>query len=41
NQLTPYYDLYGTGAVAYWLGYLDDLKAPEGIQLLGPEFFER
>ncbi|MDG6220825.1 MAG: TPD domain-containing protein [Candidatus Thermoplasmatota archaeon] len=39
NQIMPYYELHGTGAVAYWLGRLDDMVVPEQIRLFGPEFF--
>jgi hypothetical protein len=39
RQLKPYTDLFGTGAVVYWFGYVEGIEPPEGITLLDGEHF--
>lgn len=33
NQLIPYTELFGPGAVVYWTGHIDELEDAEGIYL--------
>jgi hypothetical protein len=40
RQLKPYTDLYGTGAVVYWFGFVEGIEPPEGIMLLDKAFFD-
>jgi hypothetical protein len=40
RQLLPYTELFGTGAVVYWFGYLEGIEPPDGIELLDGQHFE-
>jgi hypothetical protein len=33
NQLVPYTELFGTGMVIYWFGFLDTIETPEGVEI--------
>ncbi len=37
KQLIPYLRMFGTGAVVYWFGYLEDLEVPRGLRVLDGE----
>jgi len=39
RQLKPYTDLFGTGAVVYWFGYVEGIEPPDGITLLDGTYF--
>jgi hypothetical protein len=40
RQLKPYTELFGTGAVVYWFGFLEGIAPPEGILLLEGTYFD-
>lgn len=40
RQLKPYTELFGTGAVVYWFGFLEGIEPPEGIMLLPGTYFD-
>lgn len=40
RQLKPYLDMFGTGAVVYWFGFVEGIAPPEGVTLLPGEYFE-
>lgn len=40
KQLKPYTEIFGTGAVVYWFGYIEGIEPPEGITLFGRELSE-
>jgi len=40
KQLLPYTQLFGSGLVVYWYGYVADAKTPPDIILASREFFE-
>jgi len=40
RQLQPYTDLFGTGAVVYWFGFVEGIEPPEGVQLLPGTYFD-
>ena len=40
RQLKPYTELFGTGAVVYWFGFVEGIEPPEGIMLLDGSDFE-
>lgn len=40
RQLQPYTEMFGTGAVVYWFGYIEGIEPPEGITLLDGSHFE-
>ena len=40
RQLKPYTDLFGTGAVVYWFGFVEGIEPPEGVMLLPGTFFD-
>jgi hypothetical protein len=40
RQLKPYTDLFGTGAVVYWFGFVEGIEPPEGVQLLPGTWFD-
>lgn len=40
RQLKPYTELFGTGAVVYWFGFVEGIEPPEGILLLDGSHFE-
>jgi hypothetical protein len=40
RQLNPYTELFGTGAVVYWFGFVEGIEPPEGILLLDGSHFE-
>ena len=40
RQLLPYTELFGTGAVVYWFGYVEGIAPPEGILLLDGTHFD-
>ena len=39
KQLKPYTEMFGTGAVVYWFGYVEGIEPPEGIILLDGSHF--
>jgi hypothetical protein len=41
RQLQPYTELFGTGAVVYWFGFIEGIEPPEGILLLDKAFFDK
>jgi hypothetical protein len=40
KQLKPYTEMFGTGAVVYWFGYVEGIEPPEGIVLLDGSHFD-
>ena len=40
KQLKPYTEMFGTGAVVYWFGYIEGIEPPEGIMLLPGSYFD-
>jgi hypothetical protein len=40
RQLKPYIDMFGTGAVVYWFGFVEGIEPPEGVMLLPGTFFD-
>lgn len=40
RQLKPYTDMFGTGAVVYWYGFVEDIAPPEGIIILPGTYFD-
>lgn len=40
RQLKPYTELFGTGAVVYWFGFVEGIEPPEGVVLLPGTFFD-
>jgi hypothetical protein len=40
RQLIPYTELFGSGAVVYWFGFLDGVRPYDGIEILDNSFFE-
>jgi len=40
RQLKPYTEMFGTGAVVYWFGFLEGVEPPEGVVLLPGTFFD-
>ena len=40
RQLKPYTEIFGTGAVVYWFGFVEGIEPPEGIVLLPGTYFE-
>ena len=40
KQLLPYTEMFGTGAVVYWFGYVEGIEPPEGIVLLDGSHFD-
>jgi len=40
RQLKPYTEMFGTGAVVYWFGFVEGIEPPEGVLLLPGTFFE-
>ncbi|MEM0343028.1 MAG: C15orf41 family protein [Thermoplasmata archaeon] len=40
RQLKPYTDMFGTGAVVYWFGFVEGIEPPEGVVLLDGSFFD-
>jgi hypothetical protein len=40
RQLKPYTDMFGTGAVVYWFGFVEGIAPPEGVKLLPGAYFE-
>lgn len=40
RQLKPYTELFGTGAVVYWFGYVEGIEPPEGVVLLPGTYFD-
>ncbi len=40
RQLKPYTELFGTGAVVYWYGFVEGIEPPEGIALLDGSHFD-
>ena len=40
RQLIPYTELFGSGAVVYWFGFLDEVRPYDGIDILDNSFFE-
>jgi hypothetical protein len=40
RQLKPYTEMFGTGAVVYWFGFVEGIEPPEGIILLDGTHFE-
>ncbi|UCE81373.1 MAG: C15orf41 family protein [Methanobacteriota archaeon] len=42
RQLKPYTEIFGTGAVVYWFGFIEGIEPPEGIMLLdGTHFHDK
>ena len=39
RQLKPYTEIFGTGAVVYWFGFIEGIEPPEGIILLDDAYF--
>lgn len=39
KQLLPYLELFGPGMVVYWFGFIEDIRPPEGVQLVDGTFF--
>ena len=40
RQLKPYTDMFGTGAVVYWFGFIEGIEPPEGVVLLPGTYFD-
>ena len=40
RQLKPYTEMFGTGAVVYWFGFIEGIEPPEGVRLLDGSHFE-
>ena len=40
RQLLPYTEMFGTGAVVYWFGFVEGIEPPEGVTLLPGTFFD-
>lgn len=40
RQLKPYTELFGTGAVVYWFGFVEGIDPPEDILLLDKTYFD-
>jgi len=40
RQLKPYTEMFGTGAVVYWFGFIEGIEPPEGVVLLPGRYFE-
>ncbi|HEX9907144.1 MAG TPA: C15orf41 family protein [Thermoplasmata archaeon] len=40
RQLKPYTDMFGTGAVVYWFGFVEGIEPPDGIVLLPGSYFD-
>jgi hypothetical protein len=40
RQLKPYTDMFGSGAVVYWFGYIEGIEPPEGVTLLDGSHFD-
>lgn len=40
RQLKPYTDMFGTGAVVYWFGFVEGIAPPEGVMLLPGTYFD-
>ncbi|MEW5937174.1 MAG: TPD domain-containing protein [Candidatus Thermoplasmatota archaeon] len=41
RQLIPYTELFGSGLVVYWFGFVDGFQAPDGIIVVDDKFFEK
>jgi len=39
RQLKPYTDMFGTGAVVYWFGFVEGIEPPQGVVLLPGTYF--
>lgn len=39
KQLKPYVDLFGSGVVVYWYGFVDDIKIDKDILMIDGTFF--
>jgi len=40
RQLKPYTEMFGTGAVVYWFGFVEGIEPPEGVVLLPGTYFD-
>jgi len=40
RQLKPYTEMFGTGAVVYWFGFVEGIEPPEGVRLLDGSHFD-
>lgn len=40
RQMIPYRELFGSGMIVYWFGFVSGLKVPDGVHLTSREFFE-
>ena len=40
RQLKPYTEMFGTGAVVYWFGFVEGIAPPEGVMLLPGTYFD-
>lgn len=40
RQLKPYTELFGSGAVVYWFGFIEGIEPPEGIMILPGTYFD-
>ena len=40
KQLIPYTELFGSGAVVYWFGFLDEVGSYDGIDILDASSFK-
>ncbi len=40
RQLKPYTEMFGTGAVVYWFGFVEGIEPPEGVVLLPGDYFD-
>lgn len=41
RQLKPYTEMFGTGAVVYWFGFVEGIEPPEGVKLLPGTYFDK
>lgn len=39
RQLKPYTEMFGTGAVVYWFGFVEGIEPPEGVKVLPGTYF--
>lgn len=40
RQLQPYIEMFGSGMVVYWFGFVDGIRTPEGVIVVDGTFFE-
>jgi hypothetical protein len=41
KQLVPYTEIFGSGIVVYWFGFVDGFRPPDGVRVVDARFFDK